>query len=120
MTRFFRSLLTDDRVRRLLGVCCLFAASSARAEYDTDFFEQGIRPLLGDRREVCHSAAKTKTSGDLALDTREGWTKGGDTGPAIVPGKPDESLLIRAVRYGADGPQMPPKEKGGKLTDAQI
>jgi hypothetical protein len=57
----------------------------------------------------------------LALDTREGWQKGGDTGGAvIVPGKPDESLLVKAVRYGDDGPQMPPKDKGGKLSDGEI
>jgi hypothetical protein len=91
------------------------------AENDAEFFEKKIRPLLVERCEICHSAAKGKTSGGLALDTREGWQKGGDSGGAvIVPGKPEESLLIKAVRYVDDGPQMPPKEKGGKLTDGEI
>jgi hypothetical protein len=89
-------------------------------ESDADFFEKRIRPLLIDRCESCHSTAKGKTSGGLALDTREGWVKGGDSGSPIVSGKPEESLLIRAVKYVADGPQMPPKEKGGKLAEAQI
>lgn len=92
----------------------------AAAETDTDFFEKRVRPLLIERCESCHSTAKGKTSGGLALDTREGWAKGGDSGPPIQPGKPEESLLIQAVRYAGDGPQMPPKEKGGKLPEAQI
>lgn len=109
--------------------CILFAGCGAlwlwpaiaRAEGDAEFFEKRIRPLLVDRCEICHSAAKGKSSGGLSLDTREGWQKGGDSGSAIiVPGKPEESLLVRAVRYADDGPQMPPKEKGGKLTDAEI
>lgn len=100
--------------------CAIAAGTTASAETDDDFFETKIRPLFIERCESCHSTAKGKTSGGLALDTRDGWTKGGDSGPAIVPGKPAESLLIRAVQYLADGPQMPPKEKGGKLPEAQI
>ncbi len=96
------------------------AAGSAWADGDAEFFEKRIRPLLAERCESCHSTAKGKTSGGLALDTREGWQKGGDSGPPIVPGKPEESLLVRAVRYVEDGPQMPPEEKGGRLADADI
>jgi hypothetical protein len=90
------------------------------AESDSDFFETRIRPLLLAKCDGCHSTTKGKTSGGLALDTRDGWQKGGDSGAVIVPGKPDESALIRAVKYLDSDLQMPPKEKGGKLTDAEI
>lgn len=120
-------LANAQRIARSFRVVLLVVAGMcaevsvvAGAESDTDFFEKRIRPLLIDRCESCHSTAKGKTSGGLALDTREGWAKGGDSGSPIVSGKPDESLLIRAVKYVADGPQMPPKEKGGKLSEAQI
>ena len=102
-------------------VCVVwFVPVVAHAESDADFFEKRIRPLFIERCESCHSAAKGKTSGGLALDTRDGWMKGGDSGSPVIPGKPDASLLIRAVKYIGDGPQMPPKEKGGKLSDAEI
>ena len=104
----------------MLAAAARCAEPAARAESDAEFFEKHIRPLLVQRCESCHSAAKGKTSGGLALDTRDGWQKGGDSGPPISPGKPNESLLVRAVQYADDGPQMPPKEKGGKLSDAEI
>jgi len=104
--------------------CCAMSSlgspHTAGANDDAEFFEKKIRPLLVQRCEVCHSEAKGKTSGGLALDSREGWRKGGDSGPPIVPNQPGESLLIRAVMYGEDGPQMPPEEKGGKLSEAEI
>src|SRR4051794_31261024 len=90
------------------GLLCLWRAV-ALAESDAEFFEKRIRPLLVEHCEICHSAAKGKSSGGLSLDTRDAWQKGGDNGIVIVPGKPEESLLVRAVRYDDDGPQMPPK-----------
>ncbi len=81
-----------------------------------EFFEKQVRPLLVKRCYECHSG--TKTSGGLSLDTRPGWQKGGESGPAIVPGKPDASLLIDAINY--QSLEMPPRNKGGKLTDAEI
>jgi hypothetical protein len=63
----------------------------------------------------CHAADAKKVKGGLLLDTRDGIRKGGETGPAVVPGKLDKSLLIQAIRY--EGLQMPPK---GKLPDAVI
>ncbi len=92
----------------------------ADGENDTDFFEKRIRPIFVERCESCHSASKGKTNGGLALDTRDGWKKGGESGIPVVPGEPDKSLLIHAVRYDADGPQMPPKEAGGRLTASEI
>lgn len=104
-----------------LFVCCvvlfLFAACGSRAE-DFEFFEQHIRPLLVDNCYKCHSATSEKVKGGLLLDTRDGLLKGGDTGPAVVPGDPEKSLLIKAVRYGDPDLQMPPKDK--KLSDSQI
>jgi hypothetical protein len=95
----------------------LLAAHSLLAE-DHAFFESRVRPVLVEHCFECHSGEKTK--GGLALDTKQGWEKGGDSGPAIVPGKPDESLLIKAVRYHDEDLAMPPKKKGGKLPDAVI
>jgi hypothetical protein len=106
--------------RTIACVVIGMAPLTAQAESDAEFFEKRIRPIFIERCETCHSAAKGKTSGGLALDTRDGWAKGGDSGPPIVPSKPEESLLIKAVRYEDDGPQMPPEEKGGKLPDAEI
>ena len=80
-----------------------------------EFFEKKIRPLFVQHCYECHSESK-KVKGGLLLDARAGWAKGGDSGPAIVPGNLDESLLIEAVRYDGDF-QMPPK---GKLPDSAI
>ncbi len=78
-----------------------------------EFFEAKVRPLLVTRCYECHSeeAAKTeRLQGGLRLDHREGVRQGGESGPAIVPGKPDESLLIKSVRYSDKALQMPPKQ----------
>lgn len=83
------------------------------------WFESKIRPLLIRRCYECHSSASGKTHGGLALDTKPGWEQGGDSGAAIVPGELT-SLLLAAVEYAADGPQMPPEEAGGKLPDSEI
>ena len=77
----------------------------------SQFFESRIRPVLSDNCYKCHSAQSEKVKGGLMLDSREGLLKGGDTGPAIVPGDPEKSLLIKAVRYTDPDLQMPPKGK---------
>ena len=81
---------------------------AATPEEGLAFFEKRIRPLLEEYCYECHSADAKKVKGGLRLDSREGWVKGGESGPAIVPGKPDESLLIRGVRYWDKEFQMPP------------
>lgn len=76
------------------------------------FFETKIRPILVERCYECHSAqaaASKKLQGGLQLDTREGIRLGGESGAALVPGKPDESLLISALRH--ESFEMPPKSK---------
>ncbi|MBS0266891.1 MAG: DUF1549 domain-containing protein, partial [Planctomycetes bacterium] len=103
-----------------LGVCASLHAAEPAAEPITpagrDFFEKQVRPLLVKRCFECHGG--TKAGGGLSLASGPGWQKGGDSGPAIVPGKPDESLLIKAINY--DSFEMPPKDKGGKLPAEEI
>ncbi len=83
----------------------------------TEFFEKKIRPLLIQRCDECHSTDKADDSGHLALDNRASLLAGGSRGPALVAGKPDESLLIKAVQYTDTQLQMPPE---GKLEAAEI
>ena len=76
------------------------------------FFEKKIRPVLVAECYECHSAEKgKKVRGGLALDTREGIRKGGDSGPVIVPGSPARSLLIKALGHSDPKLAMPPKKK---------
>lgn len=99
----------------LLGVVVLAGTTAAAAE-PGPFFEQKVRPVLVKHCYSCHSAEAKKLRGGLRLDTREASRKGGDTGPAVVPGKPEASLLLKALRYEGDL-QMPPD---GKLPDAVV
>ena len=82
------------------------------------FFETKIRPLLANACYQCHSQQSKKAKGGLLLDSREGLLNGGDSGPVIVSGDPDKSLLIKAVRYRDEDLRMPPD--GKKLTAAQV
>ncbi|MCI0744538.1 MAG: PSD1 and planctomycete cytochrome C domain-containing protein [Verrucomicrobia subdivision 3 bacterium] len=110
---------------RLWFVTAIFCAASygfngtlLAEESPVDFFEKKIRPVLVERCYKCHSASSEKLKGGLLLDTREGMLKGGETGkPAIVPGDPEASLLIEAIRYQNEDLQMPPKER---LTERQV
>ncbi|MFN5959939.1 MAG: c-type cytochrome domain-containing protein, partial [Verrucomicrobiota bacterium] len=83
----------------------------------TEFFEAKVRPLLADKCYQCHSAASGKQKGGLSLDTKDGWLQGGESGPAIVPGKPDDSPFIRAIRYDDPDLQMPPRGLPRSLQD---
>ena len=80
-----------------------------------EFFERKVRPLLVDNCYNCHSAS-TNSKGGLRVDDRNGLIAGGAGGPAVVPGKPEESLLLKAVRH-EDDLKMPPKKH---LSDEQI
>jgi hypothetical protein len=91
----------------------LTSLSLAEVAADEDF-EKYVRPLLVEHCLKCHGPQKQ--SGGLRLDSREALLKGGDTGPAVVPGKPDESLMLKAVSYQGEL-HMPPR---GRLTDAQV
>ncbi len=108
------------RVFRTWTLAVFLAAAPVRAAgpdaRGVDFFETKIRPVLVENCYSCHSAQAGKKKGGLALDTRAGVLKGGDTGPAIVAGQPDKSLLLAAVVQDGDL-KMPPKKK---LSDAVI
>lgn len=90
------------------------AAPTESNEDNTQFFTQKVRPVLAQSCYKCHT---TEASGGLRLDSHEALLQGGDSGPAIVPGAPDKSLLIEAVMQTGDL-KMPPK--GGKLSDGDI
>ena len=80
-----------------------------------DFFEQRIRPVLVEQCFKCHSAEANELKGDLHLDSLDGILKGGQSGhPAIVPGKPNASPLLKAIRYSNPDFQMPPKSQLSK------
>jgi hypothetical protein len=107
-------------MKRLAGVLVLLALGASPQETppapDRDgieFFEKKIRPVLADRCYSCHSAEAKKLKGELYLDSRDGMLKGGETGPSIVPGDLEKSLLIKAIRY-TDDLKMPPKGKLSK------
>ncbi len=98
-------------------VAPLRATEPAVSAQGADFFEKNVRPILVEACYQCHSAKAEKLKGGLFLDSRAGVLKGGKTGPAIIPGKPNESLLIKAVRYADEDTQMPPKKP---LSKAQV
>lgn len=87
------------------------------SDADREFFERRIRPLLHEHCYECHSADAKTVHGGLLLDTADAIAVGGDSGPTLVAGKPDESLLIIAIRYHDDDVQMPPQ---GRMTETQI
>ncbi|MBP6783313.1 MAG: PSD1 domain-containing protein [Verrucomicrobiales bacterium] len=81
------------------------------SEEQIAFFEKKIRPALVKHCYQCHSVEGDKIKGGLVLDTRESSRTGGDTGPAVVPFKLEESLLYTAIQYGDPDLEMPPKHK---------
>ena len=110
--------------RQCCGVCCgralclvaLSLSSSLRAEPQGDaakalFFEKRVRPVLVEHCHMCHGPDKQE--GGLRLDSFDAMVTGGDSGPAIVPGNVQDSLLADAIRYG-DTVQMPPNEQLSK------
>src|SRR5688500_5264482 len=95
----------------ILCVAILALAPTARADGPRDtagieFFENKVRPVLAENCFRCHGPEKQE--GHLRLDSVDGIRKGGDRGPAIAAGKPEESRLIQAIRYTAADLQMPP------------
>ncbi len=113
------------RLHTLAGAAVLFPIASALAAVApapdpvrAEFFEKSVRPLLEERCIECHSAAKGKTKGGLALDNAAAVLKGGETGPALVAGAPEKSLLFKAVTYSDPDLKMPPDNK--RLSPEQV
>lgn len=76
-----------------------------------DHFESKIRPVLIEHCYECHSIESGKAKGGLRLDDREAVLRGGDSGPALLPGKPEESLLLAAIRHSDPDLEMPPRKE---------
>jgi hypothetical protein len=118
-----RLCLIDFRGMRLdllLCACLGFAlalgtitrASDTKSDSATaDFFESKVRPVLVEHCYKCHSSQTKSLKGGLRLDNLIDMRKGGDTGPAVVPGDVEASLLVKAVRYRDEELRMPPKAK---------
>jgi hypothetical protein len=105
-------------LRTIASLLLLVLAATAHAEAPPDadtFFELKIRPVLAGTCFKCHGGEKT--SHGLRVDSRAALLKGGERGPALVPGDPDKSLLIQAIRHGRDDLKMPPARR---LPDAVV
>jgi len=96
-----------------VGASMARAQATARGEdrEGIEFYEKAIRPMLTDRCFQCHGVTVKNPKGGLVLETREGMVKGGGSGPAIVPGDPEASLLIQAIRYADEELRMPPRRR---------
>jgi cytochrome c553 len=101
-------------VQRRLLILVLLSALGLSADPATDFFENNVRPVLAENCFACHTETKM---GGLQMNSREALLQGGNSGPAISPGHPEESLLLQAVRQTHERLKMPPS---GKLADEQI
>lgn len=112
-------MMTPNVLHSLVAVASLLlampAVNAATPGDDERYFETHIRPILAQHCFECHGA--TKQWAELRLDNRPSALKGGETGPAVVPGKPDESRLIEVIQYSEYDSQMPPD---GKLSDEEI
>ena len=106
-------------MRRLAVICSLMSfaggPTNVSADDNRDFFEVRIRPLLIKHCLACHGPKKQESG--LRLDSRSGWTQGGDRGTSIVPGKVQDSLLIKAISHSDPSLKMPP---AGKLSTTEI
>ena len=106
------------RVRRFVSLSVLWMAVSlapARAGAD---YQRSIKPLLKQRCFSCHGALKQK--GGLRLDTVELMRKGGESGPALLPGDPARSLILEKVSETDEAELMPPKHEGERFNAAQL
>lgn len=104
-----------QKLKTLFAVALFLLMPSFLHADATAHFESKIRPIFVEHCIKCHGPAKQK--GGLRLDTKAGWEAGGENGPAIKPGKPDDSLLIKAIRRTEKSLQMPPDRK---LSETEI
>jgi Protein of unknown function (DUF1553)/Protein of unknown function (DUF1549)/Planctomycete cytochrome C len=93
------------------------SGQDAKSKADDEFFTKQVKPIFEANCFQCHSHGMKKAKGNLVVDARASLVKGGDSGPAIVPGHPEKSLLIKAISYADEELRMPPK---GKLPEPAI
>ena len=103
----------------LLSCHALIRGEDGPSSEGITFFETHVRPVLVAHCYECHSREAEKVGGRLLLDSRDGMRKGGESGPALVPGKPDESLLLHALRWEHDL-EMPPDEPLPEATISRL
>ncbi len=101
----------------LLSLSLSQPSHAVQSSENNDFFENRVRPVLVKHCYQCHGP--DEASAGLRLDSRSGWERGGERGPAIVPGDPASSLLIRVIAYQDEDLKMPPEDAGGQLTQAE-
>ncbi|HBE70511.1 MAG TPA: hypothetical protein DDW52_20370 [Planctomycetaceae bacterium] len=96
---------------KLVALCLflLFFSSAIRADERSDFFERKIRPVLVEHCYECHSSSGSEIEAGLRVDDRNGLLRGGDSGPAVVPKRLKQSLLLSAIKY--EDFAMPPDQK---------
>jgi hypothetical protein len=109
------SILTGIFLVLVLPLACARGQSTADADA---FFEQQIRPVLAGTCFKCHGGGKV--SGGLRVDSRAALLKGGDSGPALLPGEPDRSLLVQAIRHSREQLHMPPNLKLPEATATAV
>ena len=95
----------------VLAVSCAGAENAA-----ADFFERHVRPVLANNCYACHSAQLSQPQAGLRVDSRTALLAGGQSGPALIPGDPEGSLLVQVLRYAGEI-RMPPT---GRLTETQV
>jgi hypothetical protein len=101
----------------LIFLCasCLSAIAARGGEDDPahpqriEYFEKHIRPVLVEHCYACHASEAANVEGELLLDSRAALLAGGASGPAVVPGDPGASLLLRALKF--EGLEMPPDRR---------
>ncbi len=102
---------------RLPALLAAIAAAASAQSPEIEHFERRIRPVLAEQCEPCHSSSLPEPMGGLRADSREGLLAGGQSGPAVVPGSPDSSLVMKALLYRDPALKMPPS---GRLPDRVV
>src|SRR5688572_25165529 len=110
--------ITGYVIAALAFVGPVLARAQQAAAEQFEFFEKRVRPVLVQHCYECHSGQSKKLKAGFRVDSREALLKGGESArPAVVPGEPQKSLLVEAIRWSSEELQMPPKTK---LSDPQI
>src|SRR5262245_14332802 len=103
------------------GILCPLVGARPQVEAQTVQFNRDIRPILSENCFQCHGPDKAKRKADLRFDTEEGaFAKLDDNRRALVPGKPNDSELLRRLVEKDERKRMPPAKSGRKLSDQQV